>query len=415
MKKRMALVLTLVCFFALAGCNNRSMNYIINNEPNITGIVKNTFNNSILIENENGEYSISLNVENKDSMTHFSIGDEVVVYYDGTVLDSSPMQIKTVYAITLKTPADTSENGITDENEQGELEIREGYAMQTVQFACQTTDDNSEMISLNIALPTDWEIVYDYKTYEVIPFKEYTDLMVGDDCVGGIGFLQYDIPDDQEIPVDGIFNQITMGAMTVWNIKQHFELVTDDDLDYKTALTSVLYAGRIFTDGKERTNSGIVSYHPETKMYIALELTDGSKDREILTAEEIRYVAESIEWLYDEDNENENKAKESKPFTSDDAVELLKEQLIIAYENAYGEFVPSDKEPSTFTGDKERLSYIISRLTVKEETDQYYIIPVIWDFYVDKETQEIFKFYNGIDEMFIPFDPQADTALAFAG
>lgn len=105
----------------------------------------------------------------------------------------------------------------------------------------------------------------------------------------------------------------------------------------------------------------------------------------------------------------------SKEFSSDDAALLLKEQLIIAYERTYGEFIPSDEEPSGFTGDNERLSYIIPRLTVKEETEQYYIIPVIWDFYVDKETHEIFKYYNGLDEMFIPFDPQADTALAFAG
>lgn len=111
----------------------------------------------------------------------------------------------------------------------------------------------------------------------------------------------------------------------------------------------------------------------------------------------------------------ENKAENVKDFSSVDAVELLKEQLIIAYENTYGEFVPSDEEPSTFTGDKERLSYIIPRLSVKEETDQYYIISVIWDFYVDKETQEIYKYYNGLDEMFIPFDPNSDTALSFAG
>ena len=288
--------------------------------------------------------------------------------------------------------------------------VREGFKNQTIQFAYQTTDGNSEMIDLSITLPADWNIVGDYKTYEMIPFKEYADLKIGENYVGGIGFLQYDIPEDQDIQVEGIFNQITMGAMTVWNIKQHFELVTEDDLNYKTALTSVLYAGKIFPDGKERTNSGIVSYHPGMKMYIALELMDGSKDREILTAEEIRYVAESIEWLYDE-----NKAASVKEFSSDDAVELLKEQLIIAYENTYGEFVPSDEEPSTFTDDKERLSYIIPRLTVKDETDQYYIIPVIWDFYVDKETHEIFKYYNGLDEMFIPFDPQADTALSFAG
>ena len=110
MKKFIALVLALICVLSLTGCNNRSMNYIIANEPNITGIVKETNDNSILIENEDGEYWVSLNVENKDSMTHFSIGDEVVVYYDGNIAESYPMQINTVYAITLKTPADRTEN-----------------------------------------------------------------------------------------------------------------------------------------------------------------------------------------------------------------------------------------------------------------------------------------------------------------
>lgn len=56
MKKFIALVLALICVLSLAGCNNRSMNCIIANEPNITGIVKETNDNSILIENEDGEY-----------------------------------------------------------------------------------------------------------------------------------------------------------------------------------------------------------------------------------------------------------------------------------------------------------------------------------------------------------------------
>ena len=43
-------------------------------------------------------------------MTSFNIGDEVVVYCDGNVAESYPMQINTVYAITLKTPADRTEN-----------------------------------------------------------------------------------------------------------------------------------------------------------------------------------------------------------------------------------------------------------------------------------------------------------------
>lgn len=104
MKKLVALVLTLACIYVLVGCNNRSMNYIIVNASNITGVVKDTSDNSILVENKNGEYQVSLNVENQDSVTHFSIGDEVVVYYDGNILESYPMRISTVYAITLKTP-----------------------------------------------------------------------------------------------------------------------------------------------------------------------------------------------------------------------------------------------------------------------------------------------------------------------
>lgn len=46
-------------------------------------------------------------MENEDSMTNFNIDDEVIVYYDGDIAETYPMQINTVYAITLKTPADT--------------------------------------------------------------------------------------------------------------------------------------------------------------------------------------------------------------------------------------------------------------------------------------------------------------------
>lgn len=113
MKKLTALFLALVCVLGMVGCNNRSMNYIISHEPSITGIVKETNENAILIENDNGEYWVSLNEENKDSMTSFNIGDKVVVYYDGQVAESYPMQINTVYAITLTTPADRTENDIS--------------------------------------------------------------------------------------------------------------------------------------------------------------------------------------------------------------------------------------------------------------------------------------------------------------
>ena len=104
------IVLVLVCLLILAGCGNRTMNDIIASEPSVTGMVKDIGEKAILIENENGEYWVSLDVENQDSMTSFRIGDEVVVYFDGMVAESSPMQINHVYAITLKTPADRAEN-----------------------------------------------------------------------------------------------------------------------------------------------------------------------------------------------------------------------------------------------------------------------------------------------------------------
>jgi hypothetical protein len=110
MKKWIALTLILTCLLSLTACNKNSMNYIIENEPNITGILKDATETAILIKNETGEYWVSLDVQNKDSMTHFSIGDELVVYYDGNIAESYPMQINTVYAITLLTLKDRSEN-----------------------------------------------------------------------------------------------------------------------------------------------------------------------------------------------------------------------------------------------------------------------------------------------------------------
>lgn len=110
MKKFIPVILSIICLLSLVGCNNKSLNYIISNEPSMVGIVKEINDNSILIENENGEYTVSLDVECADSVTHFNIGDEVVVYYDGNVAESYPMQINKVYAITLRTPADRGEN-----------------------------------------------------------------------------------------------------------------------------------------------------------------------------------------------------------------------------------------------------------------------------------------------------------------
>lgn len=111
MKKILALLLALICMVGLVGCNNRSLNNIIENEPSIEGIVTEVHDHYILIYIVTDGYpygadgKVSLNVENEDSYTDISVGDEVVVYYNGDIAESDPLQINTVYAITLKTPA----------------------------------------------------------------------------------------------------------------------------------------------------------------------------------------------------------------------------------------------------------------------------------------------------------------------
>lgn len=113
-----AFLLAMVCILTLAGCNNRNLNYIIANEPSITGIVKDTNDHFILIENENGKYWVSRKVENSDGIySPITIGDEVMVYYDGNIKEiilsssiESRHQISTVYAILLIVPADRTIN-----------------------------------------------------------------------------------------------------------------------------------------------------------------------------------------------------------------------------------------------------------------------------------------------------------------
>ena len=85
MKRWTALFLTLVCILGLAGCDNRTRNYIIENEPSITGTLEEVRDNAIIIYINTQGYpngascKVSLDVENKDSYTDISVGDEFVV------------------------------------------------------------------------------------------------------------------------------------------------------------------------------------------------------------------------------------------------------------------------------------------------------------------------------------------------
>lgn len=112
LKKWTSFILILIIALNLAGCSNRNVNRNLQNKPDITGTVLEVQDNSILLEINKEGYpdgtrcKVSLNEKNRDNYAEVSVGDEVVVYYDGKIAESDPLQINTVYGITLKNSVD---------------------------------------------------------------------------------------------------------------------------------------------------------------------------------------------------------------------------------------------------------------------------------------------------------------------
>lgn len=117
MKRWLRLIVELVSVLCLAGCGTKSLNAIIASKPSVTGIVQEVHADYVLLYADAAEgypygstWSISLQPENKDSYTDVVVGDEITVYHDGNVMETDPLCVGTVYAITLKTPAQRAEN-----------------------------------------------------------------------------------------------------------------------------------------------------------------------------------------------------------------------------------------------------------------------------------------------------------------
>lgn len=111
MKKWLCLLLMTM---VLMGCSKKMTMDTVVDEPNFTGIVEEVSENTILVRVNEGEdelkssdlISVSLNAELEESVTEFTVGDEVCVYYDGAIAESYPAQIHKVYAITLVSPSE---------------------------------------------------------------------------------------------------------------------------------------------------------------------------------------------------------------------------------------------------------------------------------------------------------------------
>lgn len=109
--------------------------------------------------------------------------------------------------------------------------------------------------------------------------------------------------------------------------------------------------------------------------------------------------------------------KEETIATEEEALKAVKGALIFAYEKKYGDFKEADKNQNMdiSAGDEENMKIIIRDLKITSENDRFYILPVVYDFWYDKYTGEIFTFYNGEAMQIKLFNPNSEDALAFPG
>ena len=156
MKKRwmglLGAVLTVLMLFSAC---KRSLNDVIATEPCKQGVVE-SVNECVLFLDEDkiegdpntgGYYSVSLDVEYSDSMTHFYEGDRVAVYYDGWIAESYPGQINHVYAILLLEAGEARKEA---EKEQGVDKNADGYTEITPEAAKEMMDADPDAVILDV-------------------------------------------------------------------------------------------------------------------------------------------------------------------------------------------------------------------------------------------------------------------------
>lgn len=107
MKKSIGIAL--LALLLLSGCTKPlNMNTVLD-EPNFAGVVTEVTEKTITVRVNADEEAykssdlivVSLDVELKDGLSEYAVGDEVRVYYDGSIAESYPAQVNKVYAITI--------------------------------------------------------------------------------------------------------------------------------------------------------------------------------------------------------------------------------------------------------------------------------------------------------------------------
>ena len=201
---------------------------INNNEPHFSGVVTEVYEKSILVKANDDEdvrassdlLNVPLNTVRKDSQQSFTIGDEVMVYYDGAIAEIYPAQIRKVYAILLINPAKNDNK--TDANNEaiiryaiyeptapfgtGDGALLDGILRQrngciVVEIKNGSEADGSEVLPIFPANVTAWD---EAKNALILNGKEYP---IGRQISFGGGYTSninedYTIPESYGQPVE---------------------------------------------------------------------------------------------------------------------------------------------------------------------------------------------------------------------
>jgi hypothetical protein len=105
---------------------------------------------------------------------------------------------------------------------------------------------------------------------------------------------------------------------------------------------------------------------------------------------------------------------DAKPWLKVEAVEKIKREAIKAFEKEYGKFEPLSEKPAAYL-QKNALRHRITSLSVKSESDRFYVIDFIKEIWVDKYTGKAYIFSNGNPMTVIPYESDKPEMLLAAG
>ncbi|MDR1642436.1 MAG: copper amine oxidase N-terminal domain-containing protein [Clostridiales bacterium] len=106
--------------------------------------------------------------------------------------------------------------------------------------------------------------------------------------------------------------------------------------------------------------------------------------------------------------------QDAQPLTKEAAVEKAREWAIKAFENRYGKYEPLEEMPKEYV-ETSFLRNKITKFSIKSESDRFYALDFVWEFWIDKYTGDAYMLYNGANKSISRFDPDDPGVLAFAG